>query len=176
MSEPFIGEVRMVAFNFPPRGWAFCNGQIMSISANTALFSLLGCSYGGDCRTTFGLPDMRGRVPIHYGASTGPGLSPYSYAEKGGAEKVTLTQAQIPSHTHAARAENQGGNTFEPQNHVWSNDANEASATYSSNTPNVNMNSLAIGNTGGGQSHTNIQPFGTLNFCIALVGIYPSRN
>lgn len=173
MSEPFVGEVRMFAGNFAPRGWAFCDGQLLAVSQNDALFSLLGTIYGGDGRTTFGLPDLRGRLPIH--AGTGPGLSPRRLGAKAGAEKVTVTVNQLPSHTH-------GWPAFDgtPQNDVPT-DALLGKGSARLYQPalgagRVNMNSGVIGHTGGSRSHTNLMPFLCIHFIIALVGIYPSRH
>lgn len=174
MAEPFIGQITLFAGNFAPRGWAFCDGQLLAISSNSALFSILGTTYGGDGRTTFALPDLRGRAPIH--AGRGPGLSDRRLGQAGGSETVTLTAAQMPSHTHTARCNSAAGNSNEPVNNVWSKDAGTASATYQSATADSNMNAAAIGNTGGSQSHDNMQPFQVLNYIIALQGIFPSRS
>ena len=172
MSEPFVGEIRMFAGNFAPRGWAFCDGQLLSVAQNDALFSLLGTIYGGDGRTTFGLPDVRGRIPIH--AGSGPGLSPRRLGSKAGAENVTLIVNQLPSHTHTMQASSDNADDSLPQGDVL------ATATggdlYVSENPDLNMNSAAITGVGGSRSHTNLQPFLCIHFIIALVGIYPSRN
>ncbi len=172
MSEPFVGEVRMFAGNFAPRGWAFCDGQLLAVSQNDALFSLLGTIYGGDGRTTFGLPDLRGRVPIH--AGSGPGLSPRRLGAKAGSEKETLTVNQMPSHTHPLSATTSA---------AVSRDAlGDALATpifgdvYTDQIDPQNMSTSAITNVGGSRSHTNLMPYLCINFIIALVGIYPSRN
>ncbi len=171
MSEPFVGEIRMFAGNFAPRGWAFCDGQLLAVSQNDALFSLLGTIYGGDGRTTFGLPDLRGRVPIH--AGSGPGLSPRRLGAKSGAENVTLTVNQLPSHTHAMQAQTAPANSPEAQG------AAPATTTlvdlYFQVSPTESLSSQAITNVGGSRSHTNLQPFLCINFIVALVGIYPSR-
>jgi microcystin-dependent protein len=174
MSEPFIGEIRMVGFNFAPRGWALCNGQLLSISQNTALFSLLGTTYGGNGQTTFGLPDLRSRVPLHQGQ--GPGLSNRTLGEQSGQEAVTLTTAQLPAHTHPAQCSSLNGNSNSPTGRVWSKDAGVQSATYTGNAPNGAMAANAIGPAGNGQPHENMPPFLTVNFVIAVQGIYPSRN
>ena len=172
MSEPFVGEIRMFAGNFAPRGWAFCDGQLLSVSQNDALFSLLGTIYGGDGRTTFGLPDLRGRIPIH--AGQGPGLSQRRLGAKAGAEQVTLTVNQLPSHTHAAEASDDLGTTPNPA------DAVPAKSTtvdaYAASSPTENMSAQAVTNVGGSRSHTNLMPFLCVHFIIALVGIYPSRH
>jgi len=171
MSEPFVGEIRMFAGNFAPRGWAFCDGQLLAVSQNDALFSLLGTIYGGDGRTTFGLPDLRGRIPIH--AGTGPGLSPRRLGSKGGAEKVTLTVNQLPSHTHAWRASTDLASTRDTANAVL---AQSVPDIYTSRAAPIPLHSTTVGNTGGSRSHTNEMPFLCVHFIIALIGIYPSRH
>ncbi|SDU48361.1 phage tail protein [Stappia sp. ES.058] len=172
MSEPFVGEIRMFAGNFAPRGWAFCDGQLLAVSQNDALFSLLGTIYGGDGRTTFGLPDMRGRLPIH--AGHGPGLSERRLGAKAGSEKVTLTVNQIPSHGHPARADTAIGTESSPAGNVTA--TSTAVDIYFDGTANSNMSSNAITHTGGSRSHTNLMPFLCVHFIIALFGIYPSRH
>lgn len=172
MSEPFVGEIRMFAGNFAPRGWAFCDGQLLAVSQNDALFSLLGTIYGGDGRTTFGLPDLRGRIPIH--AGTGPGLSPRRLGAKGGAENETLTVNQMPSHTHQLRANSNNGDVASPSGHSFADSGAVQMYTTANSSP-ENLNNSIIGNTGGSRSHTNLQPTLCINFIIALFGIYPSR-
>lgn len=172
MSEPFVGEIRMFAGTFAPRGWAFCNGQLLAVSQNDALFSLLGTIYGGDGRTTFGLPDLRGRIPVHTG--TGPGLSPRPLGAKGGQEQVTLTVNQLPLHTHSMQASANLGGDSSPAGKVPAE--SPSVALYLEEGPSVAMDSAAIGSMGGGQSHANLMPFQCINFIIALFGIYPSRN
>ena len=173
MSEPFVGEIRMFAGNFAPRGWAFCDGQLLAVSQNDALFSLLGTIYGGDGRTTFGLPDLRGRIPIH--AGTGPGLSPRRLGAKGGAEKVTLTVNQLPSHNHAPfKASADRGNEANPGGNVLGE--SPQISLYIEDPAIENLNSEAITKVGGSQSHINEMPYLCINFIIALVGIYPSRH
>ncbi|MBT8216356.1 MAG: tail fiber protein [Acidimicrobiia bacterium] len=174
MSEPFVGEIRMFAGNFAPRGWAFCDGQLLAVSQNDALFSLLGTIYGGDGRTTFGLPDLRGRVPIH--AGTGPGLSPRRLGAKAGEESVTLTINQMPSHTHQLRASNAQASSTDPTGRSTGKADKFTYGPAASFPPPVDMNSAAITNTGGGQRHTNLMPALCVNFIIALFGIYPSRH
>ncbi len=171
MSEPFVGEIRMFAGNFAPRGWAFCDGQLLAVSQNDALFSLLGTIYGGDGRTTFGLPDMRGRIPIH--AGTGPGLSPRRLGAKFGTEEETITVNQLPSHDHDVKASTSVANKAAPANRVTA----ESSLfdLYQTGAPAQDMSTDAIGKVGGSQSHINLMPFLCVNFIIALVGIYPSR-
>jgi microcystin-dependent protein len=172
MSEPFVGEVRMFAGNFAPRGWAFCDGQLLAVSQNDALFSLLGTIYGGDGRTTFGLPDMRGRIPLHQGH--GPGLSERRLGSKGGAENETLTTNQLASHTHGFNANTAAATSGNATGRVL------ATVTgynvYREEAQNTNMASGAIVNTGGSQPHTNLMPTICVHFIIALVGIYPSRH
>lgn len=173
MSEPFVGEIRMFAGNFAPRGWAFCDGQLLAVSQNDALFSLLGTIYGGDGRTTFGLPDLRGRIPIH--AGTGPGLSQRRLGAKGGAENVTLTVNQLPPHNHDVPASASGASSGNPAGNVSANTA--PTNVYSTSLATAQtMNSAAVSATGGSRSHTNLMPFLCVNFIIALVGIYPSRH
>lgn len=171
----FIGEVQMFAGNFAPRNWAFCDGQLLSISQNQALFSILGTTYGGDGRTSFGLPDLRGRVVMHSGS--GPGLSPYNLGQHGGVESVTLNQNQIPSHTHTdqvngASPVGRGQNSKTPEGTYW---AEGASYATSSNTT-MAANAVQIANAGGGQSHENRAPYIAVNYIICLNGVFPSRN
>lgn len=175
MSEPFTAEIRIFAGNFAPRGWAFCDGQLLPIAQNTALFSLIGTTYGGDGRTTTALPNLQGRAPMHPGR--GPGLTSRRLGEKVGTETVTLVEAQIPNHTHTARAANQfGGNVDTPTNTTAFNRASAGFAYHVDATTNLgDLASETLATTGGGQAHTNLQPFLTLNFIIALVGTYPSR-
>lgn len=171
MSEPFVGEIRMFAGNFAPRGWAFCDGQLLAVSQNDALFSLLGTIYGGDGRTTFGLPDLRGRFPIH--AGHGPGLSERRLGSKGGSEKETLTVNQLPSHTHPIQASGNLTTSPNPANNTF---AQSIGDVYTTDFTPSGMNSGVVSQVGGSQSHTNLMPFLCINFIIALVGIYPSRH
>ena len=175
MSEPFTAEVRIFAGNFAPRGWAFCDGQLLPIAQNTALFSLIGTTYGGDGRTTTALPNLQGRAPMHPGR--GPGLTARRLGEKVGVETVTLSEAQIPSHNHTARAAAQPANSPSPTNtSSFARSAAGAVAYQTDTTANlVDLASETLSTTGGGQAHTNLQPFLALNFIIALVGLYPSR-
>ncbi len=167
MSEPFLAEIRIVGFNFAPRGWAFCDGQILPINQNQSLYSLLGTTYGGDGRTSFALPDLRGRTPIHVGDG-------YKLGNKGGVETVTLTDAQIAAHTHAAKASSTAGDETTPTGRVL------AAVTDAYGDPAASgmtaLRSGTVTNTGGGQAHNNMQPYTTLAFCIALKGLFPSRN
>ena len=172
MSEPFIGEIRMVGFNFAPTGWALCNGQLMSIAQNQALFALLGTTYGGDGVQTFALPDLRGRVPMHFGQ--GPGLTPRTQGEKSGSETVTLLQNQMPAHNHLLNAAGNAGNTTSPQNALPAA-SGDGSTPYSTANPDTTMNPLATGITGGSQPHENMPPYLVVNFIISLNGIFPSR-
>lgn len=180
MSEPFLGEIRIFGFNFAPRAWADCDGALLSIASNTALFSLYGTIYGGDGRTTFALPDLRGRVPIHLG--NGPGLSPRNQGSKGGTETETLNVNQIPSHNHTLAPPNLPtttavGNRTAPDGNLLAT-ANDGESNYSNGEPTGAMATSggAIGNTGGSQGHNNMPPFLTIRFCVALQGIFPSRN
>ena len=172
MSEPFVGEIRMFAGNFAPRGWAFCDGQLLAVSQNDALFSLYGTTYGGDGRTTFGLPDMRGRLPIHQGS--GPGLSTRRLGAKGGAEHVTLTTNQLASHTHDLMANTEPGTTVDPENMVTAQGVGVN--FYAEQAPDTMMASTMLTHSGGSQSHTNLMPALCVNFIVALFGIYPSRH
>ncbi len=172
MAEPFIGEIRMFAGTFNPRGWAFCDGQLLSISQNEALFSLFGTTYGGDGRTTFGLPEARGRVALHQG--TGPGLSPRALGQKGGVEDVTIIENQLPVHTHALSASTDPANVPNPAGAVLATP--NVIQLYSGDTLDVDLASTSITDTGGGQKHTNLQPFLCINCIVALFGIFPSRN
>lgn len=171
MSEPFVGEIRMFAGNFAPRGWAFCDGQLLAVSQNDALFSLLGTIYGGDGRTTFGLPDLRGRIPIH--AGHGPGLSERRLGAKGGAESVTLTVNQLPSHSHRMQASSQAAVEALPENRVL---AQSDAPFYGIDGPFAPMSSQGMTAVGGSSSHTNEMPYLCVHFIIALFGIYPSRH
>lgn len=174
MSEPFLGQICMFGFNFAPRGWAFCNGALLPISQNTALFSLLGTQYGGNGQTTFALPDLRGRVPINQGQ--GQGLSNYTIGQMSGTETNTLTVQQIPSHNHPLTAHGEDANSSSPTNN------RPATAIGSPSPPSIYSNQAAdtnmqpTGNTGGNQPVNNLQPYLAINFSIALVGIFPSRN
>lgn len=172
MSTPYVGEIRMFGGNFAPRSWAFCDGQLLAVSQYDALFSLLGTIYGGDGRTTFGLPDMRGRLPVHFGQGTG--LSPRPIGQRTGTENVTLTVNQLASHSHSQKASTTSpGGTNDPANSVLAaGDAKE----YKQSGTNVSMSPKAIGMTGGSRSHTNLMPTLCVSFIIALVGVYPSRN
>jgi microcystin-dependent protein len=170
MSEPFLAEIVMFAGNFAPRGWAFCSGQILAIAQNTALFSLLGTTFGGNGQTTFALPDFRGRVPVH--AGQGPGLSSYNIGQVGGNESVTLLTTQMPAHNHSAACSPNDANLGLAEGNFL---ATTATNTYAS-TGGSALAATTIGQSGGSQPHTNIQPYTCVNFIIAIEGIYPSRN
>lgn len=170
-SNSYVGQIMIVAFNFAPVGWATCDGQIMSISENVALFTLLGTTYGGDGQTTFALPDLRGRMPIGFGQ--GPGLEPYYLGQTGGVESVTLLLSQIPAHTHTAMGAASTANTGSPNNAYW---ATPRALLYSAAAPDTPMNAGALATTGGGQPHENRKPFLVMNYLIALQGVYPARN
>lgn len=173
--DPFLGEIALVPYNFAPQGWAFCDGQLLAISQNTALFSLLGTQFGGDGRTTFALPDLRGRVPMHVGGGPGPGLSPYAIGEMGGVEGVTLLATQMPSHNHGLNANSANGTSDSPVNGIMGRNASGV-PQYSGGAPNATMAAAAIAATGGNQPHENRPPFLGLNYIIAMQGIFPSRS
>jgi microcystin-dependent protein len=173
MSEPFLAQIQIFGFNFAPRGWAFCNGQIFPISQNTALFSLLGTQYGGNGTSNFALPNLQSRVAI--GQGNGPGLTPRVVGEQGGEEFVTVLANQIPGHTHPARCNNAVGTSYDPTNQVWSQDAG-GNQEYGSALAAGAMAPNAVLPAGGGGTHNNLQPFQVLNFCIALQGIFPARS
>jgi len=164
--SPYLCEIRLVSFNFPPKGWALCNGQTLPINQNQALFALLGTTYGGDGQTNFQLPNLQGRVGMHMGNG-------HVLGERAGEENHTLTLNELPAHVHAAMSSNSAPDTPTPVNHTW---ANAAGNNAYSTTSNSTMNATAIGNTGGSQAHQNMQPYLTLNFIIALQGIFPSQN
>ena len=168
MSQPYVGEIRMVGFNFAPQGWAFCDGSLLSIAQNDVLFTLIGTTYGGDGQTTFALPDLRSRVPMHQGHG-------HTLGESGGAETVTLASAQIPSHSHLPQADSNNGSSSDPTGNIWaqSQAARQYVAGASANAP---MNVSAMTTTGGGQPHDNMLPFLAINFVISLFGIFPSQN
>ena len=173
MPDPFLGEIRTFAGNFAPAGWALCQGQVLPIAENDALFSLIGTTYGGDGVSNFALPNIASRIPLHQG--NGPGLSPRVIGEAGGSETVTLTAGQLAAHNHAAVCSNTTANSASPVNSYWSTDSGGNTRAYST-TSGSTMAALAIGITGGGQPHNNVQPYLVINYIIALEGIYPSRN
>jgi microcystin-dependent protein len=167
MAEPFLSEIRIMSFGFAPKGWALCNGQLLPINQNQALFSLLGTTYGGDGRVNFGLPNLQARAPIHMGAG-------HTLGERGGEQAHTLSQAEMPLHTHTANAINTAGATNLPAGNLV---ANSAPNTIYGPVQNLNaLNPTTVTSVGGSQAHLNMQPYLTLNFCIALQGIFPSQN
>lgn len=173
MSDQFVGEIKMFAGNFAPRGWALCQGQLMPISSNTALFSLLGTMYGGDGRVTFALPDLQGRGPMNFGQ--GPGLSFREQGEIGGEETVTLIASEMPFHNHLLMGSQDTASSQDPGANVLAQDTN--ANFYNPNPGNaVQMNQLSISETGGNEPHQNMQPYLVINYIIALTGIFPSRN
>jgi microcystin-dependent protein len=173
MANPFLAEIRIFPFNFPPKGWAFCDGQILPLSQNTALFSLLGTTYGGDGKSNFALPNMQGNAPMHPGQ--GPGLSLHDLGETGGSDTVSLLESEIPSHSHALMAQALNASSQTPSPSVGLAHSKGVSA-YSTITTNlVTMADATVAPAGGDQPHNNLMPYLTLNFCIALQGVYPPR-
>ncbi len=164
MAQPYVGEIRMFAGNFAPAGWMFCEGQLLPISENETLFQLLGTTYGGDGESTFELPDLRGRIPIHQGNG-------FILAETGGAEEITLTVSQIPAHSHPALASSNSANTPNPQNAIAG--SGDISQLYWGDPPDANGSPQAVGPVGGSQPHTNFQPYLCVNFIISLFGLFP---
>lgn len=167
MGTPFLGEVRIAAFNFAPRGWALCNGQLLPINQNQALFSLLGTMYGGNGQTNFALPDLRGRVPVHVGSA-------FTQGQSGGQEAHTVTSAEMPTHVHSLNGTSSTGTQAIPAGNLLA--ATPSQMYHAFDGAAVAMAPAAIGNVGGTQPHINMQPFLTLSFCIALQGVFPSRN
>jgi microcystin-dependent protein len=165
MAQPYVGEIRMFAGNFAPAGWMFCEGQLLPISENETLFQLIGTTYGGDGQSTFALPDLRGRLPLHQGNG-------FVLAETGGVEEVTLTVSQIPAHSHPFLATLNPGGTTNPNPNLTSNSPNVT--VYIEDVTGVNMSAQAVGSTGGSQPHTNFQPYLCVDFIISLFGIFPS--
>lgn len=172
MSEPFLAEVRMVGFNFAPRGWAFCDGQILPINQNQSLYSLLGTTYGGDGRTSFALPDLRGRVPIHVGRSNGG--DDHRLGQKSGEETHTLSVNEMPQHDHVLKGASTDANQGVPTGNLLARSTTPEA--YRDPTNLQAMRAGTVANTGGGQAHDNMQPYLAVNFCIALKGLFPSRN
>ena len=170
MSQPYVGEIRLFAGNFPPNGWQFCDGQLLSIAQNPVLFDLIGTTYGGDGVATYALPDMRGRVPVHQGRSTG---STYVMGQSGGAENVTLAASQMPAHTHAMSASTSAASAAHGPAEVL---GSSTMSLYGSGTPNMAMDPNAITQVGGGQPHPNVPPFVALSYIISLFGIFPTQN
>jgi microcystin-dependent protein len=160
----------MFAGNFAPLGWEFCNGQLLAISENSALFTLIGTTYGGDGQNTFGLPDLQGRLPFHQGTGQGPAMIE---GQRGGEEAVALNKQQIPSHTHTVQASTAAGSSTSPVGNIW---AGSGVTSYSSSAPNAQMDPAVVGSAGGSLAHENLPPFLALSFIIALEGIFPSRS
>jgi len=174
--DPFVAEIRIFPFNFAPKGWAFCDGQLLPLSQNTALFSLLGTTYGGDGKSTFALPDLQGSAAMHPGQ--GPGLSLHDLGEQSGSESVTLLVSEIPAHAHGVGfALSADGNSISPAGSVWAQSAagRGAAALYQNGAPTGPVQLQSLNVAGGGLPHNNMQPYLTLNFCIALQGVFPAR-
>jgi microcystin-dependent protein len=175
MADPFLGEIRLVGFNFAPTGWHICDGSLLNISAYSALFALIGTFYGGDGTTNFALPDLRGRTPIHYGAD-GFGNT-YVIGQQAGAETVTLTQSTMPGHHHPLQGTTAAGDVASPNGRVLAQPASSHTLLYAApSNPTVALNPASVQPTGGGQPHDNLQPFLVLNYCIALQGAFPPRS
>lgn len=175
MSDPFIGEIRLFGFNFPPQGWAQCDGQLLPISQNTALFSILGTTYGGNGKTTFALPNLQGQAPLQ--AGQGPGLTLRDLGESGGEAEVSLLAAEMPAHAHTAAASSTKADQTDPTNNVWATGVSPARVpNFYATGADVAMSNQAIGVAGGDQPHNNMPPYLVLNFCICLQGVYPSRS
>ena len=172
MADPFVAEIRIFPFNFPPKGWAWCDGQLMALSQNTALFSLLGTTYGGDGKSNFALPDLQGRAPMHPGQ--GPGLSLHDLGETGGSETVALLESEIPAHSHSLRGNNTVGDTPSPADHTLARYSNNA-YQQTINSGLVAMSPNALPPAGGDQPHNSLMPYLTFYFCIALQGVFPPR-
>jgi microcystin-dependent protein len=173
MADPFVAEIRIFPFTFAPKGWAFCNGQLLPISQNTALFSLCGTTYGGDGKSTFALPDLEDRAPMHPGQ--GPGLSPHDLGEQSGTDTVTLLQSEIPAHSHQMRAASQDPADVKLVNSNASFGISSGGTLYQ-NASNTQLATQALSQAGGNQPHNNLMPYLTLNFCIALQGVFPPRS
>ena len=168
MSQPYVGEIRMFAGNFAPVGWMFCEGQLLSIAENAALFNLIGTTYGGDGQSTFALPDLRGRLPIHQGAG-------FTIAQNGGSEQVTLAAGQIPAHTHPFLASSNQASSTSPVNQVPGITQAATITPYGTDAPQVQLSPSSVGSLGGSQPHNNFQPYLCIDFIISLFGVFPSR-
>ncbi len=169
MAQPYVGEIRMFAGNFAPIGWLFCDGQLLSIADNDTLFQLIGTTYGGDGQTTFALPDLRGRVPIHQGSG-------FLMGESGGVEQVTLTASQIPAHSHPALASSNPGTGTSPSGNVFASLAGATNSAYGTDAPHVLLSPDSATASGGSQPHSNLQPYLCVNFIISMFGIFPTPN
>jgi len=167
MAQPYVGEIRMFAGNFPPNGWMFCQGQLLPISENTTLFQLIGTTYGGDGESTFALPDLRGRIPIHQGNG-------FILAETGGAEEITLTVNQIPAHSHPLLGSTNAASATAPGGSVFARTSLATITPYGSDAPSTNLSPSTVGPIGGSQPHTNFQPYLCVDFIISLFGLFPS--
>ena len=171
MADPFVAEIRIFPFNFAPKGWAWCDGQLLPLSQNTALFSLLGTTYGGNGKSNFALPNLQGRAPMHPGQ--GPGLSLYNLGEQGGSETVTLLESEIPAHSHGMNSRLGSRQKFSiPTNNQFTT---SAASIYDAGPPQTTLAPEALSPVGGDQPHNNMQPYLTVNFCIALQGVFPPR-
>ena len=181
MAEPFLSEIRLMSFVFAPRGWALCDGQLLPINQNQALFSLLGTQFGGNGTTNFALPDLRSRTPIGYASSVDPSWQPPSVqiGQASGVENVTLLSTNMPAHTHAMNASTTAGDNRNPSTRVFATSTNTSAAVSlyaNASGPVVPLNPQTLAPAGGNQPHPNLQPYSTINFCICLSGIFPSRN
>ena len=174
MSEPFLAEIRIVGFNFAPKGWAFCDGQILPINQNQSLYSLLGTTYGGDGRTSFALPDLRGRTPAHVGTPSSGGSMNHTLGQRSGEESPSLSAAQIPNHTHTMQGSSDDANATDPAGILLAR--LQGGSAYHTTANLVQMDPQALPNAGGSGDHNNMLPFLTLRFCIALQGLFPSRS
>jgi len=175
VAEPFIGEIRMFAGNFAPRGYALCDGQLLAVSQNEALFSMFGTIYGGDGRTTFGVPDLRGRVPIHYATDTDGSFTPRNLGASGGSQTATVSASQVPPHSHTLEAAVGPGQSELPAGRQFAT-TDAAEPIYRDAEPDVSMNASIVQDAGGSASHENMMPFAVIYFIVALLGIYPSEN
>ena len=172
-AQPFVGQICLVGFNFEPQGWAYCDGRLLAIADNSVLFTLIGTTYGGDGISTFGLPDLRGRILV--GTGQGPGLTNRVIGESAGTEAVTVTSPQMPLHTHAVACNTGGGTSGAPAGLLPAPDPGAGSAPYSGGSPDGTLSASAVQSTGQSQPHANVQPYIALNYCIALFGVFPSQ-
>lgn len=175
MSDQYIGEIRLFTGNYAPQGWAMCNGQLLPINENEALFALIGTMYGGDGQTNFAVPDLRGRLPVHTGTNAQTGTT-FPMGSMSGTETVTLISDQLPAHTHVPNAQSTTGTATDPTNAFWADTGNSSYPIYANTAPNIAMNNAVISSVGGNQSHDNMMPYLVLTYIIALEGIYPSQD